>query len=68
VFPSVPVGHYELETAVTGFKPYKLTGLIVDVGTKLQEDIRLEIGDHSETVTVSDAAIHVETADTRSAR
>jgi Carboxypeptidase regulatory-like domain len=65
VFPSVPVGHYELETTVTGFKPHKRTGLIIDVGTKLQEDITLEVGDKAETVTVSDTAIQAETSDTQ---
>ena len=65
VFPSVSVGHYELETTVTGFKPYKRTGLTIDVGTKLQEDIGLEVGGNAETVSVSDTAIHVETADTQ---
>jgi hypothetical protein len=65
VFPSVSVGHYELETTVTGFKPYKRTGLIIDVGTKLQEDIGLEVGGRADTVTVSDTALHMETADTQ---
>jgi hypothetical protein len=65
VFPSVSVGHYELDIVVTGFKPYKRIGLIIDVGTKLQEDIRLAVGDHAETVTVSDTAVQIETADTQ---
>ena len=64
VFPSVSVGHYELETTVTGFKPYKRTGLIINVGTKLKEDIDLEVGSQSQTVTVSDTAIQIETEDT----
>jgi hypothetical protein len=65
VFPSVSVGQYEIQVVATGFKPYKRTGLIVDVGTKLQEDIGLEVGGETQTVLVSDTAIHVETADTQ---
>lgn len=65
VFPSVSVGHYEIEIAATGFKPYKRTGLTIDVGTKLQEDISLEVGGQTQRVIVSDTAIHVETADTQ---
>jgi hypothetical protein len=65
VFPSVVVGHYEIEIAATGFKPYKRTLMTVDVGTKLQEDVTLEAGGESQTVIVSDTAIHVETADTQ---
>ena len=38
-FPILPVGHYELETFRPGFKPYKRTGLTIDVNTKLQVDI-----------------------------
>ncbi len=65
VFPSVSVGHYEIEIAATGFKPYKRTGLTIDVGTKLQEDICLEVGSQTQKVIVSDTAIRVETADTQ---
>jgi hypothetical protein len=66
VFLSVPVGRYELGASVTGFKPYRRTGLVIDVNMKLEEDIRLEVGSgQGETVTVSDTAIQVETADTQ---
>ena len=63
-FPAVPVGRYELEVAADGFKPYKRTDLVIDVGTKLLADVNLEVGAQSEEVTVSDTAIHVETAST----
>ncbi len=63
-FTAVPVGHYEIETFRPGFKPYKHPGLTIDIGTKLQLDIVLELGGQSEEVTVSDTAIHVETAST----
>src|SRR5437879_6968157 len=64
-FTALPVGHYEIETFRPGFKPYKRTGLTIDVGTKLQIDITLEMGEQSQQVTVSDTAVHVETADTQ---
>ena len=60
-FPILPVGHYELETFRPGFKPYKRTGLTIDVNTKLQVDITLEVGEQSEQITVSESAVHVET-------
>jgi len=62
---TLPVGNYEIETFRPGFKPYKRTGLKIDVGTKLQIDITMEMGAQSEQVTVSANAIHVETADTQ---
>ncbi len=60
-FPSLAVGHYEIEITHTGFKPYKRTGLTIDVNTKLQVDVTLELGEQSEQITVSESAVHVET-------
>src|SRR2546427_1381396 len=64
-FTTLPVGHYEMETFRPGFKPYKRTGLAIDVGTKLQIDITLEMGEQSQQVTVSTNAVQVETTDTQ---
>jgi len=61
VFPSLPVGRYEIEVSLAGFKPYKRTGLVIDVNTKLQVDIGLEVGGHSDQILVSESAVHVET-------
>ncbi len=64
-FTTLPVGRYELETFRAGFKPYKRSGLTIDVGTKLQIDITLELGEQSEQITVSDTGIHVEAESTQ---
>ncbi len=64
-FTTLPVGHYELETFRPGFKPYKRTGLTIDVNTKLLIDITLEVGEQSEQVTVSESAVQVETESTQ---
>jgi hypothetical protein len=64
-FTTLPVGQYELETFRPGFKPYKRTGLTIDVGTKLQIDITLEMGEQSQEVTVSANAVQVETESTQ---
>jgi hypothetical protein len=64
-FPAVSVGHYELQISADGFKPYKRTNLAIDVGTKLLADVTLEVGSASQEITVSDTAIHVETASTQ---
>ncbi|HVA94215.1 MAG TPA: carboxypeptidase-like regulatory domain-containing protein [Candidatus Dormibacteraeota bacterium] len=60
-FPSLAVGKYDMEISQTGFKPYKRTGLTIDVNTKLQVDVTLELGVQSEQITVSESAVHVET-------
>jgi hypothetical protein len=64
-FPVLPVGRYEIEISPQGFKPYKRTGLVVDVNAKLQEDVALELGERSEQVSVSETAVHVETESTQ---
>ena len=64
-FTALPVGHYEIETFRPGFKPYKRTGLVIDVGTALQVDLTLEMGEQSQQVTVTDTGIHIETESTQ---
>ena len=60
-FPTLPVGHYDIEAYRPGFKPYKRTGLVIDVGTALQVDITMEVGEESQQVTVSASAVTMET-------
>jgi hypothetical protein len=65
-FPILPVGQYSIEVSQGGFKPYKRTGLTIDVNTKLQADISLQLGDQSQQVTVqAEAAVQVETQSTQ---
>jgi hypothetical protein len=64
-FTTLPVGHYEIEAFRPGFKPYTRTGLTIDVGTALQLDLTMEMGEQSEQVTVSDSGIRVETESTQ---
>src|ERR1700716_3999753 len=60
-FTTLPVGRYEIEILREGFKPYKRTGLIININAALREDIGLTMGEQSEEVVVSDTAVHVET-------
>jgi hypothetical protein len=60
-FTTLPVGRYEIEILREGFKPYKRTGLIIDVNSQIRADIGLTMGEQSEEVVVSDTAVHVET-------
>jgi hypothetical protein len=63
-FPNVPVGRYDLTVTLEGFKPLKRSGLAVDADSRLQIDATLEVGEQTETVTVVENAIRVETAST----
>jgi hypothetical protein len=49
----LPVGVYELSVSVPGFKQFVRTGITVLVAQTLRIDIELEVGDITETVTVS---------------
>jgi Carboxypeptidase regulatory-like domain len=64
-FPSVVVGQYELNVTHTGFKPYKQTAITIDVNTKLQADVSLQIGAVGEQITVQANAVQVETESTQ---
>jgi hypothetical protein len=64
-FQSLPVGRYDVEVDASGFKPLRRTGVVIDVDSKVVVDASLAIGEKTETVTVSESAAHVETADTQ---
>ncbi len=49
----LPAGVYELSASATGFKKYVRTGITVMVAQTLRIDIPLEVGNITETVTVS---------------
>jgi hypothetical protein len=60
-FAGLPVGQYEIEVLHPDFKPYKRTGLVIDVETQLQVDVVMQVGEQTEEITISDSAVHVET-------
>ena len=49
----LPAGVYQLAVSMSGFKQYIRTGITVPVAQTLRIDIQLEVGNISETVTVS---------------
>lgn len=67
-FPTLPVGRYELTIEAEGFKTQKKTGLVVDTDAAVRVDAVLEVGERSETVTVSatvaETQVQVETVAT----
>jgi len=64
-FQSLPVGKYDVEVDASGFRPLRRTGVVIDVDSKVVVDAVLAIGERTDTVTVSESAAHVETADTQ---
>lgn len=52
----VPAGTYELSVAVAGFKRYVQTGIPVVEGAATRRDAQLEVGQATESITVTDQA------------
>src|ERR1700676_1620879 len=51
-FPSLPVGHYDVQASASGFKDFAVTGLTLDVNSALQVDIPLTLGSQAEHISV----------------
>ena len=63
--PVLPVGRYDLEVQAQGFRAYRRTGIALDTNAALTLDASLKVGAASETVSVSDNTLHVETVETQ---
>src|SRR5215831_17661631 len=63
VAASLPIGHYDLKAASTGFKVEATTGIVVNVSDRIRVDFQLKLGTASETVSVEANAVAVQ-ADT----
>jgi Carboxypeptidase regulatory-like domain len=61
-FPVLPVGNYVLEVNQPGFKPYRRNGIVLDTSSALLLDVVLQVGPWIDVITVSDAAVHLETS------
>jgi len=64
-FPTLVVGRYDLEATASGFKPYRRTGIQVDVNSAFVVDAVLELGEVQELVTVRQSPLEAETASTQ---
>jgi hypothetical protein len=62
--PVLPVGHYELDVQVPGFRSYLRKDIVLDTNSALTLDVSLQVGDTTETVSVNDETLHVETIGT----
>jgi len=51
-FPALAIGTYSVEVAVSGFKTYRQSGLVIDANSALRVDVSLQIGQTTEAVTV----------------
>ncbi len=64
-FPVLPVGRYTIRVDVSGFRQYERVGVVVDANSELTVNASLVSGSKTESVTVSDSAVHVDTSSTQ---
>ena len=58
---TVPVGVYDLSSEVSGFQKFETRGVRLQVNETIRVDMKLSVGNTSETVTVSSAAAVLDT-------
>ena len=64
VLPNLPVGPYRLEAALSGFRSFAQSGIVLQVNSNPTINIVLQVGQVSETVEVQANATMVETRST----
>ena len=64
-FPLLPVGHYVIDVEAQGFRGYERKAIALDTGAALTLDALLEVGDVSQSITVDDNTLHLETTSTQ---
>ena len=65
VFPSLPVGRYDLQAQVEGFRTAKRSGLVIDADSALHIDLTVEMIEKIEEVTVLESGTQVESVSTQ---
>src|SRR5438128_8247595 len=66
--PALPPGPYAIRIELAGFKTYNSRGLTLGAGQTLRQTYALEVGNLSETVTVSETSPLVQTTSTAQAQ
>src|ERR1700751_3410461 len=64
-FPALPVNRYTITLSQPGYDQFTASGLIVNANSALRVDINLRIGKVTNTVSVKEDALHVETQSTQ---
>jgi hypothetical protein len=65
IFPVLPVGHYLLDVEASGFGKYERKDITLDTNAALTINAALQVGGVSQSVTVADNTLHVETTSTQ---
>ncbi|MBX9601820.1 MAG: TonB-dependent receptor [Bryobacteraceae bacterium] len=63
IFPSLQPGFYTVSAEAPGFRKASVTNIELNLGVTLRQDIRLEVGTVTDTVTVEASAVRVQTSE-----
>lgn len=63
VYPGIPVGTYNIQMTVPGFKTYVKTGIVLEVGSNISVDAAMEIGSADVKVEVQAEGLALQTED-----
>jgi len=63
LFPSVVPGPYTLTAEASGFRKASITNLEVNIGVSLRQEVKLEVGSVSESMTVEASSVTIQTTD-----
>src|SRR5579863_271664 len=61
VIPLLPIGHYSISVTASGFKSFTQSNVLIPVAQDIRVDIKLQVGQVDQTVTVNGNAINVDT-------
>src|ERR1700741_1840261 len=64
-FSDLSVGTYDLKVEQKGFKTFHQTKIVIDANSAIKIDVKLELGEVTEKVTVESQAVHIETQSTQ---
>jgi hypothetical protein len=64
-FQDLSVGTYDLQVEQKGFKTFQQSRIVIDANSAIRIDVKLELGEVTEKVTVESQAVHVETQSTQ---
>lgn len=59
-FPSLGIGHYNVKAEVSGFKTFEQNDINLEVGDRTRVDVKLEVGNTKDSITVEAEAIAVQ--------
>ena len=61
IAPELPIGTYTVRVELKGFKTYERQGIVLNVNDALRVDVQMEVGEVTQSVTVTEAAVKVQT-------